>query len=356
MGGVRWVREAIAKDPGAARSVRRAVHSWRETTEGVGAGDARRGTLLACSGGADSTALALALASASTTLVVGHVVHDLREATEALADRDAARDLANRLGLAFAEASIAVRSQPGNAEANARRLRYAALARLAREHACPFVAAAHHADDQLETVLMRLLRGAGPRGLGGMARRRVLSRAQAGASPEVDVWLIRPMLGLTRDEARSICAACAATWGEDRTNRDTTRLRAAIRHELVPVLRRIAPGAASHVGVAAELVAQAGELARDEAMALLERGDRLPHEFRWARGVLRAHKLVVLGELVALAAWELCGPRGADRLSFAAVRPALLAMGDTSTQPREFGLHAVQIAVDAHQVTIRVRS
>ncbi len=351
MGGVRWVREAVGSDREAARSVRQVVLAWRTLTADRAVAGQR--TLLACSGGADSSGLALALASAGTDLVLGHVVHDLRAPAQALVDRDAAQALALRLGLPFVEASISVRALPGNAENNARRHRYAALVALARTHSCFWVATGHHADDQMETVLMRLLRGAGPRGLGGMARRRALARAESGAGP--DVWLIRPMLALTRERVQGICTACGVVWREDRTNLDTTRLRAAIRHDLAPVLRRIAPAASRHFGVTAELMAQAADVCRDEALGLLARADRLPHEFRWARGQLRTHREVVLGDLVALVALELRGERGADRLTHAALRPALRAMRDARTQPREFELRAVRVLVDAHRVVVRAR-
>jgi len=352
MGGVRWVREAVGLDRAAARSVRQAVSAWRALIADCGGAGQR--TLLACSGGADSSALALALASAGTELVVGHVVHDLRVPAEALADRDAAKALARRLGLPFVEASIAVRARPGNAENNARRHRYAALVGLARAHSCPFVATGHHADDQMETVLMRLLRGAGPRGLGGMARRRALARAGPGSG--ADVWLLRPMLALSRPQAQRICTACGVAWRVDRTNLDTSRLRAAIRHELAPAMRRIAPAASRHFAVAAELMAQAAELCREEALAVLARADRAPHEIRWARGLLRTHREVVLGDLLALAAFELRGERGADRLTHAAVLPALRAMRDARTQPREFEFGGVRVLVDAHRVAIRAHA
>src|SRR5262245_14043976 len=133
------MKRALRRDP----AIRRIIRAWRELTGGKDVRDAKRRTLIACSGGADSRALALALAAASNNLIVGHVVHDVRPESESLTDRDAARDVAHFTGLDFRDRSIQVRSLAGNTEANARRLRYAALLDLAREHACIAVATAH---------------------------------------------------------------------------------------------------------------------------------------------------------------------------------------------------------------------
>src|SRR5262249_13089156 len=147
-------------------TVRAITRSWRSLTGGTSRGhDRARRTLIACSGGGDSCGLALALAAAISNpadlLVIAHLVHDMRPESEPLAHRDAPRDLASALGLPFVERSIRVKTAGGNAEAVARRLRYQALAQLASEHGCPFIATAHHAQDQLETMLMALIRGSG---------------------------------------------------------------------------------------------------------------------------------------------------------------------------------------------------
>lgn len=237
------------------------VRCWRTLSGGSRVRDPERRTLIACSGGADSSALALCLAAASNHLVIAHVLHDLRPEHEARADLEAVRALAAGLSLPFACASVTCRSEPGNSEAIARRERYAALAALAREHACPFVVTAHHADDQLETLLMRFIRGAGPRGLAGIAPRR---RVAPGLT------LIRPMLEITRAEAEAICRAAGVVWAEDATNADRSRLRAALRHGVIPSLRAIAPSIATTAGRVARVqreVARAIEGAADELMS-----------------------------------------------------------------------------------------
>jgi tRNA(Ile)-lysidine synthase len=334
-------RAKLRRDPG----VRSIIAAWRRLTGGRARRDPDRRTLVACSGGADSSALALALASASRGLVIAHVLHDLRPIEQATADRDAACALAQRLGVPFVEASIRPARAPGNAESIARRLRYAALARLARVHECPFVAVAHHADDAVETLLMRLIRGTGPQGLGGMHEARPL----APSGP----MLIRPMLGVTREEALRICTNAGWIWNEDQTNQDVTRLRAAIRARVLPVLRDLSPGMAKRTAKASVLLAQNATLAREKAAALLEQTseNEAPNAaFSLDRMLLRGQSPLVLGEVVRQAARLLGGAMRLDRLNAKSLEAVVRAMKDESNQPREFTLAGLRVAVRSKQV------
>src|SRR5262249_45271948 len=115
-----------------------------------------------------------------------HIDHGLR-ATSVL-DRRSAEALGARLGLPVSVRRVVVQPE-GGIEAGARQARYAALLAMAREEGCRFVTVAHTRTDQAETVLLRLLRGSGIRGLAAMATRRRLG-------PKV--WLGRPLLGVSR--------------------------------------------------------------------------------------------------------------------------------------------------------------
>ncbi len=291
------------------------ARSWRDLTRG----GAR--TLVACSGGADSTALLLALAAVTSDLVVGHVVHDLRPVEESHADRDAVEATAGRLGLPFAQASVRVRHLRENAEAAARRARYAALTELATTHRCSCVATAHHADDQLESVLMALLRGAGPAGLRGVAAKRRL---------EGGVTLIRPMLNITRDQARSLCRAAEVAWSEDLTNLDSRRLRAALRQGPLAELTRLAPHGALRASRTASLLRQSAALVGQRACEVFGGAES------WPRARLREELPVVLGEGLRRAAARLLQRRRMDRLTGAVIDPAIRAIRDRSTEPRRF--------------------
>lgn len=364
----------------------RIVRAWRALTsppEARRAGPGAR-TLIACSGGADSSALVLALATASTNLVVAHIVHDLRPRAEALADRDAAQGLAASLGLAFVAAEVSVRAAVKgagggrNVEARARRERYAALVRLAREHGCRFIATAHHADDQLETMLMAMLRGAGPRGMAGAAVMRT-------AGPRAgDVRIIRPMLGggsgsggavaaSTRADAEGICRAAGWVWREDTTNADTRLLRNALRRDVLPVLERLRPGASVRAARGAELLRGAAEVVRAEAVDVWGRGDQAVPGGKgsgenqagrvWGRAELRHEPEIVLGEWLRLAAGVLAPADraersyGLDRLSRRAVAPVIRAIRDGCTDPREFRVGQLRVSVSARRVRVeRVQS
>ena len=325
--------------------VRTLLRTWRTLTGGTArrVPDEDRRTLVACSAGADSSALALALAAATGELVIGHVVHDLREPAHALADRDAARRLADRLGIPFVEDTVRVAASAGNDEANARRARYDALARMARAHTCPYVATAHHADDELETVLMGLLRGAGPAGLGGVRRSRELQ----------GTTLIRPMLGLSRDDAREICLAAGWSWREDHTNADTARLRASIRHEIVPAIDALRPGAAARVARSASLLRDASDLIDDLAAGLVDRAEIGDRSVAWGREDLRSVRAILVGASLRRAVRHLHEGRGMDRVGRAGLSPVIDAVRAPDNRPRRFVLSGVVVEVDRARVIVR---
>ncbi|MDX2115761.1 MAG: tRNA lysidine(34) synthetase TilS [Planctomycetota bacterium] len=279
-------------------------------------------TLIACSGGADSSALAaaLTLVAGPHALVMGHVVHDLRPRADALADRDAAAALAERLGIAFVQREVRV--GPGNAEAGARRQRYAALAEMARASRCGAVATAHHAGDQLESLLMALMRGAGLDGMRGIAARRRLTDG---------VWLVRPMLGVRPELTRRACTLAGIAWREDATNADVSRLRAALRARVVPEMLALRPGAAERAADTARLMAHAAALVREQVRRLR----REPPV--WSRDELRKASPIVLGALIRDEATDR-GRHGRDRLSARIIGAIVRAVRDGSTDPRRFEL------------------
>ncbi|HVN37214.1 MAG TPA: tRNA lysidine(34) synthetase TilS [Myxococcota bacterium] len=191
--------------------------------------------LVAASGGLDSTVLAHALATAPRRLriavALGHVHHGLRGA-EADADADAVAALATKLGVPVRvrrvdprarRASGPSRERPTLQEA-ARELRYAALREMAREVGAARIATAHHADDQAETVLLRLLRGTGPDGLAGIPER----------SP--DGVLVRPLLRIPRAALRGYAEAHGLAWREDSSNASPRYARNRLRALWIPCL------------------------------------------------------------------------------------------------------------------------
>jgi len=179
--------------------------------------------LIAVSGGADSVALLHLLLELSPgwrlRLHVLHVDHQLR--AESAADADFVRDLGARLGVLVDVATVAV-DRRGSLEAAARAARYAALDVCAARVGAERIAVGHTADDQAETVLMRLLQGAGVRGLAGI--------------PPVRGRIIRPLIEMRRSALETELRRAGLAWVDDRTNRDLKFLRNRIRHELLPLL------------------------------------------------------------------------------------------------------------------------
>ncbi|ANA40233.1 tRNA(Ile)-lysidine synthetase [Geobacter anodireducens] len=210
--------------------------------------------VVAVSGGADSVALLdilTALKELRLELVVAHLNHELRGA-ESDEDERFAGQCAQAYALPFVSRGEQVKAMAErerlSLEDAGRRARYAFFDDVAAAWGARTVALAHHADDQAETLLMRLVRGAGGPGLSAMRPVR------AGGN------YVRPLLVLDRQEIEAYLDERGLAFRQDRTNTDVAFLRNRIRHELVPYLDRLNPGAASRLARTAEL------LADDEAL------------------------------------------------------------------------------------------
>jgi tRNA(Ile)-lysidine synthase len=226
--------------------------------------------VVACSGGADSTALLLALHEMSKEkdlrLIVAHAHHQLRGA-ESDADEEFVRALAWRLRLPYEVRRLELSPQStGNLEARARRKRYDFLAEVAIRHgAC--VVTAHTLDDQAETFVLKLIRGAGAGGLSGIARRRRHQDPTTGRWAEVR----RPLLGVRRREVLDYLTARGQEFRVDRTNLSSDLDRNWVRNELLPRLQeRLNPRTPEVLSRTAGILQEVDEFLRREAAKWLE--------------------------------------------------------------------------------------
>lgn len=324
------------RDPVIAKVLRR----WRTLTGGSRAPDADRMTVVACSGGPDSVALALALHAAGGLAALAHVVHDLRPPTESGADRDFVASLADRLAVPFLEATVAVRSAPGSVEANARILRYRALGTLAASVHAPFLATGHHADDQLETLIMRLARGSGPRGLRGILPIRKLEGST--------VRVVRPSLGTGREELAKLVTLAGVTPRFDATNADAAFTRNAIRLTVVPELARLFPGLATRAEEYTRRMRSLERVVDRAATTLAARAMVAPGIL--SRDVLRVADRAVVH--AALRRVVLEGGLGADGMSWRAGEVLVRAVRDEMGGVRRFAWGKADVIVDAQRVTI----
>jgi tRNA(Ile)-lysidine synthase len=220
--------------------------------------------VLALSGGADSMALLDALAllrgPRGFRLVAAHLDHRLRPGSEK--DADFCSQACAALGVPLRAGAADVRARAarerGGLEQAARRERYAFLRSLREAEQAAAIALAHTRDDQAETLLLRLLRGAGPLGLSAM-------RQRSGD-------LLRPMLDVSRAEVIEHLRSRGLAWIEDPSNADPAHRRNRVRHELLPYLEeRFNPRAREVLARTAGLLAEVAAHLRSEADALLER-------------------------------------------------------------------------------------
>lgn len=193
------------------------------------------GVVVGTSGGPDSTALLDVLgrlaAELDLRLVAVGVDHGLRDA--AATELDLAAAHAARIRVPFERASVSV-APHGSVQAEARAARYAALRAVAESVGASHVAVGHTLDDQAETVVARILRGSGLRGLGGI-------------DPARDDAVVRPLIDATRAEVLAYLAERSLPFVEDPSNRDARFERSRVRHEILPALVAEDAQAATHL-------------------------------------------------------------------------------------------------------------
>ncbi|HSZ05933.1 MAG TPA: tRNA lysidine(34) synthetase TilS [Solirubrobacteraceae bacterium] len=218
----------------------------REAVVGSGLFARDRPVVAMLSGGRDSTCLldvAVALLGAGALSAL-HVNYGLRRQADAEERHCAA--LCERLGVELEVVRAAGGGQAvGNLQAWARELRYAEAGRMARERDA-LIATGHTASDQVETILYRLAASPGRRALLGM----VASEGR----------LIRPLLGVSREQTAAYCRARGLSWCEDASNDDERYARARVRNGLVPALRAVHPAAEANVLRTASLLREETEL------------------------------------------------------------------------------------------------
>lgn len=225
--------------------------------------------LVAVSGGRDSVALLhLLLEAGRRQLVVCHLNHGLRGRNS---EGDAAfvRELAASLDLPLEEGSADVRSEARgiSLETAARDARYRFLAEVAARRGVYDVFLGHHADDQVETLLWNLFRGAGRAGLGGMAplSEREVALPDGSVSSAIRLRLHRPMLGIWREEIDAYIHAKGLAYREDESNKTLDHTRNKIRLDLLPHMTSL--------------------LGRDPRQALWRTADLLRHEEEWLESI-----------------------------------------------------------------------
>lgn len=314
------------------------------------------------SGGPDSVALLHVLWRLSAPMKLGlhvaHLHHGIRGA-DADADADFVAGLVDTLGLPCTVEridlpAIARRDKLALEEA-ARRARYAFLCRVAEDVGATRVAVAHNADDQAETVLMHLLRGAGPAGLRGMLPATPLRDYRMLAispRPSPEMLLIRPLLNTPRAAIEAYCADQHLETRFDRSNLDTTFFRNRLRHEVLPFLSEISPGISQRLRSLAEVVRADYELLQEfvhvawDTLLVKAYPDMLAFDL----AVFREQPLSIQRALVRRAAYKL--RRSLRDVSFVHVEEAVRIAQYGTTGAQATLPHGLRLTVGYTTLTI----
>jgi tRNA(Ile)-lysidine synthase len=280
------------------------------------------GVVAAFSGGADSLALLLLLSTIvpKEKLLAVYVNHRLRPAMELETEEGLNIDNCRVLGIPLRIVRLEQQqvmqlalSRGNGVEEAARILRYEALERVRTDVSFSYIATAHTADDQAETVLMRLLQGAGPSSMRGIS--------------VVSGPLVRPMLSMTRSDVMEIVKNSSLQWSEDSTNGDLHFLRNSIRHEIVPAVAHVFPQYRRALEMIAQRSVEYVEALAPQVVQAINRvlrthDDAVGLHIRMLREIPRA-----IQEQVLYHSWSLVTRASGQRLPYRNVRTILDRLG-----------------------------
>ncbi len=265
------------------------------------------------SGGPDSLCLLDLISRWGAIPIVAHFDHKLRP--ESANEAEFVREISINRGMLFelGEAGIE-KTEGGSLEERARLVRYRFLVDVARKYSVDKLAVGHTYDDQVETILMHFLRGAGPAGLRGMLPATEMSD-WVGIPGSSGLMLVRPLLSVTHEETLAYCEQVGLEPRFDRSNRDETYFRNRIRHHLLPILEEYNPGARG-------VIYSLGEIMRAEVEYLQQEVDA-----HWSRTtqVLSSDALIVRAS--SFQELPLALQRGILRRAITELRPDIRDLG-----------------------------
>jgi len=284
----------LSPNPNEAKRIRESA-KWFVLSEELIPKDSL--VLAAVSGGPDSMAMLSMLDALSTELqfrlAVAHFDHGLRD--EADEEKTLVKRFARARGLTFyaggTDVGAKAEGTDDTIEEAARKARYAFLQRVAGEIHADRIATGHTSDDQVETVLMRILRGTGIRGLGGIPVKRGK--------------IIRPILGLSREDTAEYCEAAGVPHAIDPSNSDPRFFRNQLRSELLPVLRKTYEGVEGNLLRLARNATDVTAEIRARTRPLLAQSLKKEADKRWVLDVSKLYALddtslvVLFGDLFA---------------------------------------------------------
>lgn len=261
--------------------------------------------LVAFSGGPDSTALLYLLYELrekyNISLSVGHVNHMLRE-KESSEEERAVKEICSRLHLpcSVVRRDVAQLKDPHESlEEVARRVRYQALEEIARGCGANKIALGHNKDDQVETVLFRLIRGTGEEGLSGIPEVRALAQ---------NLYLVRPLIEIERKEIEAYLDLKKITSFIDSSNFDTTFLRNRIRHRLIPYLEEYNPGVKENLLKFSYISRENMEYIQQQSKRILKRVSvPLPESIKLDINKLKSYPPVIRNQVIREAVKQLKG-------------------------------------------------
>jgi len=289
--------------------------------------------VVGCSGGADSVGLVRLLHAVNQSdhwgweLSLGHIHHGMRGAA-ADEDEGFVRSLAESLGLTCAVARLGLGA--GASEETARNGRLRALVQMVQKFKASGAVVGHHADDQAETVLMRIVRGCGLEGLSGMAERQVLKVGEG------ELQVVRPLLTFRREQLREYLGEVGQQWREDASNGSNEYTRNRVRNEILPGLAELNPAVSESLVRLAAIARDAQKQISQDANEIATTGLARSGAGRITiqRERLRAASPIVRAEVLRYAISLLGGSTEAadyERMS-SALHVALTGQGGKSVQ------------------------